>query len=67
VESIRRYPQNRGRRLLLRLEALQNAAKHAAASRASIRLTLSDGEFRSEVADDGPDSTLSGPNTQSSR
>jgi len=35
------------------LEALQNAAKHAGASRASVRLSESNAGLRFEVADDG--------------
>jgi signal transduction histidine kinase len=52
--GIGRYPQETEAAIYFcALEALRNAAKHADASRASVRLSESNAELRFEVADDG--------------
>jgi len=52
--GIGRYPQETEAAVYFcALEALQNAAKHAGASRASVRLSESNAGLRFEVADDG--------------
>ena len=54
ASGIGRYPQQTEAAVYFcALEALHNAAKHADASRASVRLSESNAELRFEVADDG--------------
>jgi signal transduction histidine kinase len=54
VDSIGRYPQEvEAAVYFCCLEALQNVAKYASASSASIRLLADDGSLRFEIEDDG--------------
>ena len=54
TEGVTRYPQDVEAAVYFScLEALQNVAKYAAASRATVRLARSDGALTFEVEDDG--------------
>ena len=54
AEGIERYPQEiEAAAYFSCLEALQNVAKYAQASRAIVTLSDGDGQLRFEVADDG--------------
>jgi signal transduction histidine kinase len=54
VEGVARYPQEAEAAVYFCvLEALQNVAKYAGASQATVRLLASIGELRFEVEDDG--------------
>ena len=55
-------PSIRGELVSIAREALSNAVRHAAATRATVQLTATEGEVRLEVADDGTgfDATASG-------
>jgi signal transduction histidine kinase len=53
-DGVGRYPQEvEAAVYFCTLEALQNVAKYAGASSAVVRLSMTDGELRFEVADDG--------------
>ena len=59
--GIGRYPQEiEAAVYFCTLEALRSAARHAEAGGASVRLSVSDGELRFEVADDGHGSEQAG-------
>jgi signal transduction histidine kinase len=54
ADGVERYPQDvEAAVYFCALEALQNVAKYADASSATLRLTASNGDLRFEVADDG--------------
>src|SRR5690348_2168625 len=54
ADEIGRYPQDTESTVYFcALEALQNVAKHAQASRAAVRLSASDGSLEFSVSDDG--------------
>jgi signal transduction histidine kinase len=54
ADGIRRYPQGLESAVYFcSLEAIQNVVSHAGATRASIRLSMDEGELRFDVEDDG--------------
>jgi signal transduction histidine kinase len=53
LEGVRLAPEPRRQIFLVLKEALHNVARHAAASSATLRLDLVDGQLRAEVSDDG--------------